>query len=84
MVKDLSSFWCKCKKWYCDKVGGSLTLKKFQIHMKFDLKVMIALTTIQRGIIEQSSNKSYPQNFKIWCSFGREINHSKDIDLKDF
>lgn len=33
--------------------------------MKFDLKVMIALTIIQRGIIEQNSNKSYTQSFKI-------------------
>lgn len=65
MVKDLSSFWCKCKKWYCDKVGGLLTLKKFQIHMKFDLKVMIALTTIQRGNYNSESKAVISHTLRI-------------------
>lgn len=39
---------------------------------------------MQSSIIQQNSNNSYTPSFKIWHSFGRERNHSKDIDLKDW
>lgn len=52
--------------------------------MKCDLKVIIASTIMKSSSIEQYSNNSYTQSFKIWYSFGKEINHSKAIDLKDW